>query len=188
MAKTNCCNPTTMNLADWRHDCHGKGTGKERAPPARRSARTNPSAAVGDFINPRLLKPPPKSIPPAPGAPAIPWILRCAQTNPSALVGNFIDPHLLKPPPESILPAPGAPGMPSLVRVGDVPLARAASPYPLRNNRTPAPNPPAIIYGKVCTPGDVSLLNFRSPSLPAIHHPLNNKKCFTKNKILRCAR
>ena len=160
MAQTNRSNPTTRNPADWRHGSRGKGTGKEGAPPARRSARTNPSAAVGDFIDPRLLKPPPKSIPPATGAPAIPWILWCAQTNPSASVGNFIDPNLLKPPPESILQAPGAPGMPSLVQVGDVPPARAALPYPLRNNRTPAPNPPAVIYGKECYPGDVSLLNF----------------------------
>ena len=60
--------------------------------------------------------------------------------------------------------------MPSLVRVGDVPPARAAPPYPLRNNRTPVPNPPAIIYGKACAPDDVSLLNFRSPSLSAIYH------------------
>ncbi len=60
--------------------------------------------------------------------------------------------------------------MPSLMRVGDVPPARAAPPYPLRNNKTPAPNPPAIIYGKACAPGDVSLLNFQLPSLPAIYH------------------
>ena len=129
MAKTNRCNPTTMNPADRRHGCRVKGTGKEGAPPARRSAQTNPSAAVGGFINPRLLKPPPESIP----------------------------------------PAPGAPGMPLLVRLGDIPPARAVPPYPLRNNRTPAPYPPAVIYRKVCTPGDVSLLNFRSPSLPPIY-------------------
>ena len=123
MAKTNRCNPTTMNPADRRHGCRGKGTGKEGAPPARLSAQTNPSATVGDFINPRLLKPPIESIP----------------------------------------PAPGAPGMPSLVRLGDVPPARAVSraavPF-LRNNRTPAPYPPAVIYRKVCAPGDMSLLNF----------------------------
>ena len=59
--------------------------------------------------------------------------------------------------------------MPSLVRLGDVPPARAAPPYPLRNNRTPAPDPPAVIYRKVCAPCDVSLLNFRSPSLPPIY-------------------
>ena len=129
MAKTNRCNPTTMNPADRRHGCRGKGTGKEGAPPARRSARTNPSAAVGDFVDPRLLKPPPESIP-----------------------------H-----------APGAPGMPLLVWNGDVPPARAVPPYPLRNNRTTAPYPPAVIYCKVCAPGDVSLLNFRSPSLPPIY-------------------
>ena len=60
--------------------------------------------------------------------------------------------------------------MPSLVRRGDdVPPARAAPPYPLRNNRTPAPNPPAVIHRKVDAPCDVSVLNFRSPSLPPIH-------------------
>ena len=59
--------------------------------------------------------------------------------------------------------------MPSLVRLGDVPPARAAPPYPLRNNRTPAPDPPAVIYHKVCALCDVSLLNFRSPSLPPIY-------------------
>ncbi len=124
MAKTNRSNPITTKPSDWRNGSRGKGTGKEGAPPARRSARTNPSAAV---------------------------------------VGDFIDPRLLKPPPESLLPAPGAPDMPSRV-------ARAkAPPYPSRNNRTPGPNPPAVIYGKECAPSDVSLLNFRSPSLPAIH-------------------
>jgi hypothetical protein len=59
--------------------------------------------------------------------------------------------------------------MPSLVRLGDVPPARATPPYPLRNNRTPAPDPPAVIYHKVCALCDVSLLNFRSPSLPPIY-------------------
>ena len=131
MANTNRCNPNTMNPADRRRGCRGKGTGKEGAPPARRSDRTNPSAAVGDFVDPRLLKPPPESIPHAPGA-----------------------------------------GMPSLVRLGDVPPARAAPPYPLRNNRTPAPDPPAVIHRKVDAPCDVSVsvLNFRSPSLPPIQH------------------
>ncbi len=129
MAKTNRCNPNTMNPPADRRRGRGKGTGKEGAPPAaRRSARTNPSAAV-DFVDPSLLKPPPKSIPPQ---------------------------------------DPGD-GMPSLVRLGDVPPARAAPPYPLRNNRTPAPNPPAVIYRKAYAPGDVSLLNFRSPSLPPIY-------------------
>jgi len=106
-----------MNPSDRRHGCRaGKGSGKEGAPPARRSARTNPSAAV-------------------------------------------VDPRLLKPPPESIPHAPGA-GMPLLVWLEDVPLARAAPPYPLRNNRTPAPDLPAVIHRKVGTPCDVSLLNF----------------------------
>jgi hypothetical protein len=59
--------------------------------------------------------------------------------------------------------------MPSLVRLGDVPLARAAPPYPLRNNRTPAPDPPSVIYRKVGAPCDISLLNFRSPTLPPIY-------------------
>jgi hypothetical protein len=59
--------------------------------------------------------------------------------------------------------------MPSLVWLGDVPPKRTAPLYPLRNNRTPAPNPPAVIYRKVCAPGDVSLLNFQSPSLPPIY-------------------
>jgi hypothetical protein len=59
--------------------------------------------------------------------------------------------------------------MPLLVWNGDVPPARAVPPYPLRNNRTTAPYPPAVIYCKVCAPGDVSLLNFRSPSLPPIY-------------------
>ncbi len=49
MANTNCCNPNTMNPADRRRGC-GKGKVKEEAPPARRSARTNPSAAVGAVI------------------------------------------------------------------------------------------------------------------------------------------
>jgi hypothetical protein len=128
MANTNCCNPNTMNPADRRRGCHGKGKVKEGAPPARRSARTNQSAAVGDFVDPRLLKHPPESIPHAPVA-----------------------------------------GMPSLVRLGDVPPERAVPPYPLRNNRTPAPNPPSIIFRKVGAPCDISLLNFRSPSLPPIH-------------------
>ncbi len=121
IATTNRCNPATMNPADRRRGgWRGKGTGKEGAPPpVRRSAQTNPSAAVGDFVDPRLLKPPPESIPPAPGA-----------------------------------------GIPLLVRLGDVPPARATPPYPLRNNRTPAPDPPAVIYRKVCALGDVLLLDF----------------------------
>ena len=131
MANTNRCNPNAMNPSDWR--CGGRGKGKVKEgvhpppPPARRSARTNPSAKVGDFVDPRLLKPPPESIPHAP-----------------------------------------LPGMPSLVH-GDVPPARAAPPYPLRNNRTPAPDPPSVIYRKVGAPCDISLLNFRSPSLPPIY-------------------
>ena len=61
--------------------------------------------------------------------------------------------------------------MPSFVWLGDVPPARAAPPYPLRKNRTPAPNPPAVIHRKVDAPSDVSILNFRSPSsLPPIQH------------------
>jgi len=131
MANTNCCNHNAMNPADRHRGCRaGKGSGKEGAPPARRSAQTNPSA--GNFVS---------------------------RTNPSAAVGNFVDPHLLKPSPESIPHAPGA-GMPLLVRLGDVPPARAAPPYPLRNNRTPAPDPPAVIHRKVGAPCDVSLLNF----------------------------
>ena len=129
MANTNCCNPNAMNPADRRRGGHaGKGSRKEGAPPARRSAPTNcPSASV-------------------------------------------VDPSLQKPPPESIPHAPGA-GMPSLVQLGDVPPARAAPPYPLRKNRTPAPNPPAVIHRKVDAPSDVSILNFRSPSsLPPIQH------------------
>ncbi len=59
--------------------------------------------------------------------------------------------------------------MPSLVRLGDVPLARAEPPYPLRNNRTPAPDPPAVFHRRVGTPCDVSLLNFRLPTLPPIY-------------------
>jgi hypothetical protein len=133
MANTNRCNPNTMNPADWCHSCHGKGKVKEGAPPARRSAQTNPSAAVGNFVDPRLLKPPPESIPHAPVA-----------------------------------------GMPSLVRLGDVPPARAAPPYPLRNNRTPAPDPPSVIYRKVGAPCDISLLNFRSPSLPPIYNGISD--------------
>ena len=46
MANTNRCNPNTpMNPVDRRHGgCRGKqGKVKEGAPPARRSARTNPS-------------------------------------------------------------------------------------------------------------------------------------------------
>jgi hypothetical protein len=120
MAKTNHCNPNTMNPADRRHGCRGKGKVKEGVPPppARRSARTkNPSAEVGDFVDPRLLKPPPESIPHAPVV-----------------------------------------GMPSLVRLGDVPPARAAPPYPLRNNRTPAPDPPSVIYRKVGAPCVLSVL------------------------------
>ncbi len=127
MANTNRCNPNTMNPGDRLRGCRGKGKVKEGAPPARRSARTNPSAAVG-----------------------------------------AVDPRLLKPPPESIPHAPVA-GMPSLVRLGDVPPERAAPPYPLRNNRTPAPDPPSVIYRKVGASCDISLLNFRSPSLPPIH-------------------
>ena len=92
---------------------------------------------------------------------------RSARTNP-AKVGRFVDPRLLKPPPECIPHAPVA-GMPSLVRLGDVPPARAAPPYPLRNNRTPAPDPPSVIYRKVGAPCDISLLNFRLPSLPPIY-------------------
>ena len=130
MANTNRCNPNAMNPADRRLGCRGKGKVKEGVPPppARRSARTNPSAEVGDFVDPRLLKPPPESIPHAPVA-----------------------------------------GMPSLVRLGDVPPARAAPPYPLRNNRTPAPVPPSVIYRKVGAPCDISLLNFRSPTLHPTH-------------------
>jgi hypothetical protein len=59
--------------------------------------------------------------------------------------------------------------MPLLVRLGDVPPARAVPPYPLRNNRTPAPDPPSVIYRKVGAPCDISLLNFRSPTLPPIY-------------------
>jgi hypothetical protein len=59
--------------------------------------------------------------------------------------------------------------MPLLVWLGDVPPARAAPPYPLRNNRTPAPDPPSVIYCKVGAPCDISLLNFRLPSLPPIY-------------------
>ena len=59
--------------------------------------------------------------------------------------------------------------MPSLVRLGDVPPARAAPPYPLRNNRTPAPDPPFVIYRKLGAPCDISVLNFRSPTLPPIY-------------------
>jgi hypothetical protein len=130
MANTNRCNPNAMNPSDRRRGGHGKRKGKEGVipPPARRSARTNPSAKVGDFVDPRLLKPPPESIPHAPLA-----------------------------------------GMPSLVRHGDVPPARAAPPYPLRNNRTPAPDPPSVIYRKLGAPCDISVLNFRSPTLPPIY-------------------
>ena len=157
MAKTSGSKPVTTKPAAQRNGSRKQGTAKGGPPPARRSARTNRSAAVGDSIDPSLRKPPPESIPPATGAPAIPWILQCAQTNPSASVCSFIDPNLLQPPPESLVRALGAPAMPSLV-------ARAkASPYPLRNNRTPFPNPPAVIYGKVCAPGDVSLLNESAP-------------------------
>jgi hypothetical protein len=118
-----------MNPADRCRDCLGKGKVKEGVPPpARRSARTNPSAEVGDFVDPCLLKPPPGSIPHAPVA-----------------------------------------GMPLLVRVGDVPPARAAPPYPLRNTRTPAPNPPSVIYRKVGAQCDISLLKFQSPTLPPIY-------------------
>jgi len=125
MANTNRCNPNAMNPADWHHGCRaGKGSRKEGAPPARRSARTNPSA--GD-----------------------------------------VDPRLLNPPPESIPHAPGA-GMLSLVQLGDVTPARAVPPYPLRNNRTPAPDPPTVIHRKVDAPCHVSVLNFRSPSIPPI--------------------
>jgi hypothetical protein len=92
MANTNRCNLNTMNPADRRRGCRGKGTGKEGAPPARRSDRTNPSAAVGDFVDPRLLKPPPESIPHAPGA------------------GDFVEPRLLKPPPESVCVLTWSPG------------------------------------------------------------------------------
>jgi hypothetical protein len=87
---------------------------------------------------------------------------RCsAHTNPSIDDANlpFVDPLLLKLPPEAI--------MPSLVRHGDEPPARAV-PYPLRNNRTPAPVPPVVIYQKAVGPGNILLLNFRSPSLPPI--------------------
>ena len=48
------------------------------------------------------------------------------------------------------------------------PPARAAPPYPLRNNRTPAPDPPSVIYRKLGAPCDISVLNFRSPTLPPI--------------------
>jgi len=92
---------------------------------------------------------------------------RSTRTNPPS--AGDVDPRLLKHPPESIFHAPGA-GMPLLLRLGDVPPARAAPPYPLRNNRTPAPNPPAVIHRKVDAPSDVSVLNFRSPSLPPIQH------------------
>ena len=78
MAKTNRSNPITTNPADRRDGSH-KGTGKGGAPPARRSARTNPSAAVGDSIDPRLLKPPPESIPPATGAPDMPLLVARAK-------------------------------------------------------------------------------------------------------------
>jgi hypothetical protein len=60
--------------------------------------------------------------------------------------------------------------MPSLVRHGDEPPARAV-PYPLSNNRTPAPDPPAVIaviYQKAGGPGNVLLLDFRLPVLPPI--------------------
>ena len=60
--------------------------------------------------------------------------------------------------------------MPSLVWLGDVPPARAAPPYPLRNNRTLAPDPSAVIHCKVDAPCDVSVLNYQSPSLPPIQH------------------
>ena len=165
MAKTSGSKPVTMKPAAQRNGSRKQqGTAKGGATPAQRSARTNRSAVVGDSIDPSLRKPPPESILPATGAPALAWIQQCAQTNPSASVCSFIDPNLLQPPPESLVRALGAPDMPSLV-------ARAkASPYPLRNNRTPFPNPPAVIYGKGCAPGDVSLLNFRSPSLPPITH------------------
>ena len=127
MANTNRCNPNAMNPGDRHRGCRaGKGSRKEGDPPVRCSSRRNPSA-------------------------------------------SDVDPSLLKPPPESIPHAPGA-GMPSLVRRGDVPPARAAPPYPLRNNRTPAPNPPAVIHRKMDAPCDVSVLNFRSPSLPPIHN------------------
>ena len=164
MAKTNGSKPVTTKPAAQRNGSRKQGTAKGGPPPARRSARTNRSAAVGDSIDPSLRKPPPESILPATGAPALAWIQQCAQTNPSAS-------------PESLARALGAPDMPSLV-------ARAkASPYPLRNNRTPVPNPPAVIYGKGCAPGDVSLLNesapgdlsllnFRSPTLPPIDRGL----------------
>ena len=66
---------------------------------------------------------------------------------------------LRKPPPESLLEAQGAPDMPSRV-------ARPRA-YPSRKNRTPSTNPPAVvILDKECAPGDVSVLNFRSPTLP----------------------
>ena len=47
--------------------------------------------------------------------------------------------------------------------------SRVARPraYPSRNNRTPSTNPPAVVIcSKECAPGDVSVLNFRSPTLP----------------------
>jgi hypothetical protein len=66
---------------------------------------------------------------------------------------------LRKPPPESLLEAQGAPDMPSRV-------ARPRA-YPSRNNRTPSTNPPAVVIcNEETAPGDVSVLNFRSPTLP----------------------
>jgi hypothetical protein len=67
MANTNRCNPNAMYPADRCPGGHAdKGSRKEGAPPARRSARTNrPSASD---VDPSLRKPPPKSIPHAPGA------------------------------------------------------------------------------------------------------------------------
>jgi len=79
---------------------------------------------------------------------------RSARTNPSTNNADlpFIDPLLLKSPPEAI--------MPSLMRHGDEPPTKAA-PYPLRNNRTQAPDPHAIIaiiHQKAGGPGNVLLL------------------------------
>ena len=66
---------------------------------------------------------------------------------------------LRKPPPESLLEAQGAPDMPSRV-------ARPRA-YPSRNNRTPSTNPPAVVIcNEEHASGDVSVLNFRSPTLP----------------------
>lgn len=122
MAKTRGGNPFSSKPSDRGNGSRGKGKGNKGAPPARRSARTNPPPDV-------------------------------------------VDHSLLKSPPESLLSAGAAATMPSLVALAPT---TNASPYPLRSNRTPAANPPAIVNALVNASGDDAVSNLPSPCLPPL--------------------